>query len=134
MLLINRLLANKKIAITVLVLVIVLSVGIVILVTSESKKAKDNNADIKTEQSKEHGKEDTDSQNNEGGLEVLEPDEIAPENSSDASGSWKTPSNSGNKKDDTSEKNENQDKDNGSNEPEEEKDILKDDITWGDVY
>ena len=46
----NKLLANKKVVITVLVLLVVVCVGAVLLITSRTKETGGKDTDIKTEQ------------------------------------------------------------------------------------
>lgn len=134
----KKLLANKKIVTLAVVLLLILCVGIIILVTSKSKENGNKDKDAQIEQSDE---------DDSSGLEVLEPNEVNPEDSSDASGSWKDlkepdtqKNNSGStdKKDDTNKTeeqtpNKNPNKEDKEEEKEDE-DILIDDIIWGDIY
>lgn len=152
----KKLLTNQKIMIVALAVLLALIVGIVILVTPNSKDTGGKDTNSKTEQSKDDAdsqddkkKTDASSGEDDGGndgsrLEVLEPDEVAPENSSDASGSWEDTSHSnsqtGNtnttdKTDQTEDNNPNEtDKEDDGDEPEKDENILKDDINWGDIY
>ena len=135
----NKLFANKKVLVVLIVILLALSVGSVVVVTSSLKNKKGNDLDVKTEQSKEDDETQL-------GLEVLEPDEVTPEDSSSVSGTWDDSSDSDSQTGDTtvpnqpekpSEPSDEDDKNNnqeGNSEPEDNKDILKDDITWGDIY
>ena len=127
--------------IVVLAVLLALIVGIVIFITPNKKGTDGKNSNTKTEQGKEDAvtkddKEETDkndevNDNNKesDGLEVLKPNEVVPENSTDTSGSWGETSESntqtGNK--------EPSDKTDQEEEKENE-DILEDDILWGDIY
>lgn len=97
----QKLLANKKNITLVIALLLALCVGILILVTPNDKEADGKNVGTKTEQSKdnvesidEQDKTDTDDKtdgredNQNNGLEVVEPGVKIPENFSDASGDW----------------------------------------------
>lgn len=153
----KQLLTNKKIVIVALVVLIALIVGIAILVTPNSKETDSKDANVKTEQSKgdavTNGDEDkTDESeeannsdtNNSAGLEVLKPDEIAPENSSNASGNWDGTTNSNQQTDKTDEtdetgkgnpnNNSNEDEEDNGEEQKKDEDILEDDINWGRIY
>lgn len=141
----RKLLANKKQVIIGGVLCIALLVVIIILVTlnSEETGAKDTGINI------EQNKGDTDTQeakdeinasdkgNNSSGLEVLKPDDVNPGDSSNASGSWSNESGADVQTGDTSAIDKAQQNDNydgGDKESEKDEGILKDDITWGDIY
>lgn len=140
-----KLLVNKKQVIIAGVLCIALLVVIIILVTlnSEETGAKDTGINI------EQNKGDTDTQeakdeinasdkgNNSSGLEVLKPDDVNPGDSSNASGSWGNESGADVQTRDTNaidkvQQNDNHDGD--DKESEKDEGILKDDITWGDIY
>lgn len=144
----QKLLTNKKKVIAVVALFLVLCVGIILVITLGSKESGKKDGGFKTEQT-EQGSKDEDVQedenkaeandevndkgNNNSGLEVLKPDEIAPENSSDASGSWDdTQESDTDAEDETNDQTENNDQ--GDEEEEKDEDILEDDITWGNVY
>ena len=141
----RKLLANKKQVIIGGVLCIALLVVIIILVTlnSEETGAKDTGINI------EQNKGDTDTQeakdeinasdkgNNSSGLEVLKPDDVNPGDSSNASGSWGNESGADVQTGDTNAIDKAQQNDNydgGDKESEKDEGILKDDITWGDIY
>lgn len=141
----QKLLANKKQVIIGGVLCIALLVVIIILVTlnSEETGAKDTGINI------EQNKGDTDTQeakdeinasdkgNNSSGLEVLKPDDVNPGDSSNASGSWGNESGADVQTGDTNAIDKAQQNDNydgGDKESEKDEGILKDDITWGDIY
>lgn len=140
-----KLLVNKQQVIIAGVLCIALLVVIIILVTlnSEETGAKDTGINI------EQNKGDTDTQeakdeinasdkgNNSSGLEVLKPDDVNPGDSSNASGSWGNESGADVQTGDTSAIDKAQQNDNydgGDKESEKDEGILKDDITWGDIY
>ena len=132
----QKLLTNKKILIAVIAFFLVSIIGIVIVVTPNTSKTDGKGTNTKTEKSKEDedsqdNKYDTekddesdnkkdDKENQNATLEVLEPDKVIPENSSDASGAWGDTDST----------------DNNSNgeEPDKDEDILKDDIVWGRPY
>lgn len=141
----RKLLANKKQVIIGGVLCIALLVVIIILVTlnSEETGAKDTGINI------EQNKGDTDTQeakdeinasdkgNNSSGLEVLKPDDVNPGDSSNASGSWGNESGADVQTGDTNaieKAQQNDNYDGGDKESEKDEGILKDDITWGDIY
>lgn len=134
----QKLLANKKQAIITGVLCIALLVGIIILVSWNSKETCGKDTGIKTEQNKgdtEFSKDKDEAAvsgkgNGNSELEVLQPDDAVTEDSSDASGSWGNESGTTSQTGDTNttekaEQNDNNQDDEG---------ILKDDITWGDIY
>ena len=133
---------KKKLKIVVIALLLVLIAGVIIFGTSNSKQTGGKNTDNITEQSKENADYQDDKENDGSGLEVLKPDEVFPEDSSDASGSWGDTSESNtltgnktNKTDEIENGNQNEeDKENNGEEPEKDEDILEDDITWGDIY
>ena len=139
----KQLLTNKKILIAVLAVLIALVVGIVIIISTSSLETGDKDTDIKTEQDDKDtdindvdDKTDTDEEmndsnkNNSTGLEVLKPNKIVPENSSNASGSWDGSTNSNQQ---TDEKNES-DTEDKDKESEKDENILDDDINWGRIY
>ena len=137
----RKLLTNKRILIVLSAVILVLIAGTLILVTSDFKENDRKNTDSKTEQSTE----DIDSKKDEdgNGLNVLEPDEIDPEDSTNASGSWKNTSNfdaqSGNndkteKDNQTESKNPSEDKEDDSENVDKQDDVLEDDISWGNIY
>ena len=134
----KQLLTNKKIIIAVIVVLLLLSVGIVILVTSSTKENSGENIGTKVEQSKEDAntkeKED-DNENSDSKLEILEPNEVTPENSSDVSGSWDNASESNEKAEqpNTTVKPNKEQEDDGKESANEE-DILEDNINWGNIY
>lgn len=148
----NKILANKKIVIATITLLLALCVGIIIFVASNTKDNGGKNIDTETEQSKEeeNSKDEADAndkEDGESGLEVLKPDEVSPENSSDTLGSWDNTSDSGTQSGNTNtnvntDKTDDQNQDSNSNdsdegdgeEPEKDEDILEDDITWGNIY
>ena len=142
----KQLLTNKKIVIVVLAVILALIVGIVILVTPNTKGTGNKDFDTKTEQSKEdaNSKDDekqTDKEGGSTGLEILEPDEVVPEDSSNASGSWGNTSNSNTQTGNTTEKTDKteEQKPNENQKDEDDKsetvqDILEDDISWGNIY
>lgn len=121
-------------------IVFVLGLGILILVARNSNETNGKDEESKIEQSKDetNSKDDNevsninDKKNEDSDLQVLEPDEIVPENSSDASGSWDNdeigqtqgdiPNGTEEKEDEIVE---NEEKDKG---------ILKDDTNWGNIY
>lgn len=136
---------NKKQVIIAGVLCIALLVGIIILVIWNSKETSGRDTDIKTEQNKgdidsQEDKDETNVSgkgNNNSGLEVLQPDDAVTEDSSDASGSWGNESDADIQTGDTNaidkvQQNDNHDGD--DKESEKDEGILKDDITWGDIY
>lgn len=146
----KQLLNNKKIVIVAIAVLLALIVGIAILVTPNTKDTGGKDTDTKTEQSKENAdsqddKEETDASSEEdntdnqsSGLEVLKPDEVAPENSSDASGPWDKESESNTQTGNTNttdNKNPSEaEKEDDVDESEKDKGILKDDIDWGNIY
>lgn len=148
----NKLLANRKVVIVAIALLLAVCVGVIILVTSNSKETGGKDTNTKTEQGKEHvDLWDDNNEDDDTGLEVLEPNQVSPEDSSDVSGSWGDESESNiqngdknitDKTDDTNKRDEqtpsdnpNQtDKEDNDEEPEKDEDILEDDITWGDIY
>lgn len=121
-------------------IVFVIGLGLLIFVTRNSDKTNGKDEESKIEQSKDdtNSKDDNevsninDKKNEDSDLQVLEPDEIVPGNSSDASGSWDndeipetqedTPDGTGETDDEIVE---NEEKDKG---------ILKDDTNWGNIY
>lgn len=147
--LLHKLLRNKKIIIAAIALLLALCVGIVILVTSNTKETGGKNAGTKTEQSKDDADttDDTDktdaddkaddTADNEStdnsGHQILKPNEVAVDDSSDASGDWdeeEETEETDTQKDTTDDKapeDEPEDK-----EPED--DIEEDDISWGEIY
>lgn len=136
----NKLLSNKKIVFITIALLLAVCVGVVIIMTSGSKETGGKDTNIKTEQSKgevdsQDDKKGTDSSDNDdgAGLQVLEPSEAIPENSSDASGSWDNTSDSGTQSGNTN-KTDNESDKKDDEESAEDEDILEDDITWGDIY
>lgn len=134
----NKLLANKKIVIMAIVLFVAVCVGASILITSSPKETDGKNTNTKTEKEKAdedgvedaetdidtNNKEDSNPGNNGESLQVLSPNEIATDDSSDASGSWS----------DTTDKTEETEDENPNEIDKEDEDILEDDITWGDIY
>lgn len=124
----------------ILAIVFVIGLGILILVTRNSNETNGKDEETKIEQSKDdiNSQDDNevsninDKKNEDSDLQVLEPDEIAPENSSDASGIWDndeivetqgdTPDSAGKTDDEIVEK------------VEKNKGILKDDTNWGNIY
>ena len=141
----QKLLANKKQAIITGVLCIALLVGIIILVSWNSKETCGKDTGIKTEQNKgdtdlSKDKDETavsGKGNGNSELEVLQPDDAVTEDSSDASGSWGNESGADIQTRDTNaidkvQQNDNHDGDH--KESEKDEGILKDDITWGDIY
>ena len=131
----KHLLTNKKIVIVLFAILLALIVIIAILVNPDSKEIGEKDTHFKTEQNKDDvvGQDseqpaDTTGKdyNHEGGLEVLKPNETVQDNSSNASGSWKD--------EEENTKPSEEDKKNNSEEQEYGKEILKDDITWGDIY
>lgn len=134
----KQLLSNKKIFIVVLAVFLALIVGIVILVTSSTKENSGENIGTKVEQSKEDAnskeKED-DKENSDSKLEILEPSDVTPENSSDVSGSWNNASDSNEKAEqhNTNVK-PNKEQEDGGKESANEDIILEDNINWGNIY
>ena len=124
----NKTVMNKKIIFAIVILLLILGIGILIFTILDSEK-KENDT-LKTEQD---GKDEIEDHKEEDsvGLEVLEPDNVSKEDTTDASGSWEKPSNSN--KTDKEEKPENNSNE-SIEEKEEDEDILEDDIVWGDVY
>ena len=128
-----KIVMNKKIIFAIVILLLILSIGIVMFSTSGSNESGKKKDTPKTEQDKEDvvdNKED-----DSVGLEVLEPDNVSKEDTTDASGSWEKPSNSN--KTDKEEKPENSNSNESTDEKqneEKDEDILEDDIVWGDVY
>ena len=129
----NQLLTNKKIVIGLIAVLFVSLVGIAILVTNNSQKTSGKDNDTKTEQGKEEtgvkddeGVEDSDTE-----LEVLQPDVISPETSTDVPGDWgdtsETSSSTGNTdaEDQTG---------NGGGQDNQEQNVLQDNIDWGNIY
>lgn len=120
--------------------VFVIGLGILIFVARNSNETNGKDEESKIEQSKDdtNSQDDNevsninDKKNEDSDLQVLEPDEIVPGNSSDASGSWDndeiaetqgdTPEGTEEKEDEIVE---NEEKDKG---------ILKDDTNWGNIY
>lgn len=124
---------NKKITLVV-ALFLVLCVGIIVVVMSECNESKNANSHIKAEQDQED-EQDTGIYDDTGvnrGLEVLNPDEVATEDSSNASGSWGNEAESNTHTEDT-DRTENQ-KPNDEDTEVKDEDILEDDIIWGDIY
>lgn len=111
-------------------IVFVIGLGILIFVTRNSNETNGKGEETKIEQSKEdtNSQDDNevsninDKKNEDSDLQVLEPDEIVPGNSSDASGSWDNDE-IGQTQGDTPEGTE-----------EKDKGILKDDTNWGNIY
>lgn len=139
----NQLITNKKIITVVLALILALVVGIAILVTPNTEETGVDNPSTKTEQGKEETDFKDDKEDDSSELELLEPDEIAVEDSSDASGSWEKESGSDTQTgtsettDDTDKTEDNtpeEDKKDEGDNPEKDQNILKDDISWGDIY
>ncbi len=140
----RKLLSNKKILFVTLAVILVLIVGSIILVTQNAKETGEKNFGTKTEQDEKDENSNKGDKEEAGlGLEVLEPDKVLPENSSNASGTWGDASDSntqtGNSDmNDTTDKAEdkkpNEDKENEVDTPEDDEDILEDNITWGDIY
>ena len=137
---IRQILTNKRIQLVLLAFLLILIVGLVILFNSKQKGSGDTNSEIQAEHDKgDLGAKDDKADNEEDNspeLEVLEPNEVAPENTSDVSGSWgdahefNTHTNDTNSSDNT-------DKTESENKSEESKgdeDILEDDISWGTIY
>lgn len=124
----NKTVMNKKIIFAIVILLLILGIGILIFTISDSEK-KENDT-LKTEQD---GKDEIEDHKEEDsvGLEVLEPDNVPKEDTTDASGSWDKPSSSN--KNDKEEKPENNSNE-STDEKEEDEEILEDDIVWGDVY
>ena len=178
---------NKKILIAVLVLLLISGTGILFFVNSDTEKTGGKDTVTKAEQSEEDAELDeeereqaanekendkeNEKEHDNSGLDVLEPDEVAAEDSSDAAGSWEDVSDSNTQTDnknttDKTDRAENEDsneeeetdqaeKENpleeeqteqgeeedpnetdkeDDEESEKEKDILEDDIIWGDIY
>ena len=127
----KELLTNKKVIIVACIIVLALIVGGVILVTKDSKKTGNKDTDTKTEQNNEN-MDANDKNDNGEGLEVLEPNEVAPEDSSSTSGSWGdelgTNTQTGNTNPTPS------DQPNDTAKEEKDKDILEDDIAYGNIY
>lgn len=136
----KQLLTNKRIVIVAIGFVLALIVAIVLLVTPNSRETNGSNStNTKAEQDKvsadsqddkdevdaNHKEEATGSDNSS--LEVLEPNEVAPEDSTNASGSWDDASASENQTTD-------EDKTDDGEESEQDEDILDDDISWGNIY
>lgn len=131
----RRIQTNKKITLVV-ALFLALCVGIIVAVMSECNESKNTNFDIKAEQDKEH-KKDADVYNDtevNRGLEVLKPDEVAAEDSSNASGTWGNEAES-NTQTGTEETDRTENKKPNDEDTEvKDEDILEDDIIWGDIY
>ena len=142
----RKLLVNKKNKIVVSIVLLAIMIGIIILVLSNNKETDGKGANTKIEQ----GQEDTDIQDDKsntnvddkkdvqesGGtsLEVLEPDEVAPEDFSDASGAWGNTSDSNTQTGNTTD-NTDTTEDKGQDEnKEDDDDILEDNIDWGNIY
>lgn len=164
---------NRKIVILTFAVVLALVIGILIIVTTDSKDVGNKDTDSKIEQNKEDidvnndddkwsstESSDNDNQNSNDGIEVLEPDEVVPGNSSDASGDWEeqgesdtqagttdtqegtTDTETGNSDTETdASDNQNQsgtsngdNKGNDNQEPDKDKGVLKDNINWGNIY
>ena len=134
----QKLLANKKMVVVVVILFFILCIGVIIWETSGSKETDKSNSGVNKEQEKED-KNDTQ------GLEVMKPNEVAPEDSSDASGFWSaTPESHNQTGDKTNTKDETDKVDNDNStendegnvddEQESDQEFLEDDITWGDIY
>ena len=118
----NKFQANKKIILVMIAVLLALIVGIIILVMPDYNKISDKNSGTKIEQNEEDTNPENDKKDmqEQTGLEVLEPDKVVQGESSDASGYW----------DDTSYGDIEQETETES----ETKEILKDNITWGDIY
>ena len=138
----KQLLTNKKGVIIILAILLTMIVGCLIFVALNTKRTGELDSDIKTEQSEEdtsqNDKEDKEENKESEGskLEVLDPEEVTPENSSDVSGSWGEQSDSNtqvNTSDSSDKKEEVEDNPSNSN-TEKEEDILEDDISWGNIY
>lgn len=128
----NKTVMNKKIIFAIVILLLILGIGILIFTILDSEK-KENDT-LKTEQDGKDEIEDH-KEDDSVGLEVLEPDNVSKEDTTDASGSWEKPSNSN--KTDKEEKPENSNSNESTDEKqneEKDEDILEDDIVWGDVY
>lgn len=138
----NKLL-KKEILIPVIAVLIALIVGVAILVIPDSEKTGDKESDTKTEQSKDDDdskvdKEETgaDDEGN-GGLNVLEPDEVDSKDYSDTTGLWGDNQESDSQTDNTDKTDKTEDPDDNKDEgkePEKDQEIYKDKITWGDFY
>ena len=142
---------KKKVIITAIALLIALVVGIMIFATSDTKETGSKDYDNKTEQGKEDSDSKEDEEDRNSQLEILESDEVEPEDSSNASGSWGNASNAntqaGNsdttaqtdKVDDKKSSEGNKDEvkvpqKEQEQEQEQEQDILEDDVSWGNIY
>ena len=147
----KQILQNKKIVIVTLAVLLALVLGIVILVASNSKEAGNKDSDSKTEQ----GEEDADTQddkkqtnandkeenkgdnkgNESSKLEVLEPGQIAPEDSSNVSGSWGNASESDTQTGNTNTTDKTEQTENKKpNEDKQDEDVLEDNKNWGKLH
>lgn len=126
--------SSKKILIPIIVILLVICVGIGFFIASDSEKTGKPDSDIKTEQGKD--------EEEQADIEILGPEEIQSEDSSDVSGSWDDTEETDNPTDnkDTNDKEEQvdnntpNDKEDDSEASRDDEDILDDDITWGEVY
>lgn len=123
----KKLLTNKKIVIAVAILLFLLCVGIILFANSDSQETGGNNSDTEIEQSKEKETPKEDKEKDDSGLEVLKPNEIKAEDSTDVSGLWKDASESNAQTGNTTmrEKTDKESK---------EEDILEDGVLWGEIY
>ena len=129
----KQLLTNKKLVIVAIAVLLALIIGIIILVLPHSETGEGNHLTVPEEE-----------------LEILEPDEVAPEDSTDVSGTWGDETESSTQESNTDSKEQNktevQNQGNSSNDENEEKNetvgnesekedgILKDSIDWGNIY
>lgn len=140
----EKLVKNKKLVILfILILFVVIGVFIAILSKNDSKESLESgkpNVSIGTEEDKDAVKENDE---NEGGLEDKKEVNEKTENKTNASGSWETTeegnTNSGSTNNTQNNSNQNDDskEDNNqehSNEKDNDKDVIEDDKTWGEVF
>lgn len=144
--LLHKLRNNKKIIIVVAALLLALCLGIVLLVTSNMEETGNKNTDTETQQDKEDAdttddadKTDTDDKaedkvnsnsTDNNGHQVLKPNEVAVDDSSDASGEWGEEEESKPQKDMMGDKA----PEDEPVEDEPQEDIKEDNISWGEIY
>lgn len=122
----SKLFVNKKLVVIVVILCLILCIGIWFIVGPDTKKTDDKGTNVEQED------------NN--GLEIVNPDEEMTDNTTDASGAWddtKAPATQ--PSDDTNDTDkqdheEEQTESNESDDSEEKEDILEDDVIWGEIY
>ena len=131
----SKFLKNKKVVIIAIVIFLAVCLGVIILSKISSEDASNKNTGVTIEQKEDNESDDS-------SLDVLEADEELSEDTSEASGDWNDSGESdtleNNQPNKTDKKEQPNDKDSNENKNDEEskkdEDVLKDDITWGDIY